>query len=540
MANDNQSQVIVSATKEDIYSWFETDDFPTEAQFRATWDSYWHKSESLPFSSIVGLAARFNQTVSKTTFDNHIGDGEAHNLVLAKRDASNLAPAHVTAWKEKLGVGALPENVGTIDFTNSEGFSYVGNAYKKVQNPNDGNTYVLNIDGTKVNANTFGKNIANADLTTSGSFTHTQRTQDTFEWKTQGASYKVSGLPDKSADASYDEFIGRNSEGRLAKVGYPAFNKAFSSLSATEALILSQLLNGSTGGGGSINVNLISPPIIQTQYDTNEYVLLRGVNLDLNPTAMSIQILDITQTTVVATIPNNQIQLSANGLELVFFYNFHNFPVGTYFLKITSGVKTYITTLDLKFVDSVESINLNTITWERLYDSNITPNPSDYTQGANFTLTVPAGTSNIPTISIKSSEIFAQGEDFYIELKVTFGAGTVGGGLGDRMSYVGLGYSTTPNILSPVSLVYMNYRGAGQNYIQSFNNNNSQSDGGQLPFSVTIIFIKTGNLFRTIIGSSNHSVTLSNNSGYSMFVQLVGRVSAHNIQGQIIKAFKFN
>ena len=50
--------------KNTIYSWFQTDDFPTEAQFRATWDSFWHKSESIPVSQITGLNELFIQMLS--------------------------------------------------------------------------------------------------------------------------------------------------------------------------------------------------------------------------------------------------------------------------------------------------------------------------------------------------------------------------------------------------------------------------------------------------------------------------------------------
>ncbi|SDM18324.1 hypothetical protein SAMN05216273_11621 [Chryseobacterium taihuense] len=57
---------------------------------------------------------------------------------------------------------------------------------------------------------------------------------------------------------------------------------------------------------------------------------------------MSVEILAADKTTLVATIPNNQVQLDSEGLNLIFYYNFHNFPVGKHFIRITSGVKTYI------------------------------------------------------------------------------------------------------------------------------------------------------------------------------------------------------
>ena len=94
------------ASKQDIYSWFETDDFPTEAQFRATWDSYWHKSENIPMASISGLVAKFNQTVSKSTFESHLIDEDAHVTTLAKIDASNIGP-NQGAWRTALGIGDI-------------------------------------------------------------------------------------------------------------------------------------------------------------------------------------------------------------------------------------------------------------------------------------------------------------------------------------------------------------------------------------------------------------------------------------------------
>jgi len=37
-----------------ILSWFKTGLYPTEAQFSETWESFWHKSESIPASKIDG------------------------------------------------------------------------------------------------------------------------------------------------------------------------------------------------------------------------------------------------------------------------------------------------------------------------------------------------------------------------------------------------------------------------------------------------------------------------------------------------------
>lgn len=55
---------MATTDKNTIYSYFQTDDFPTEEQFRATWDSFWHKSESIPMSQISGLNQMFVNTAT--------------------------------------------------------------------------------------------------------------------------------------------------------------------------------------------------------------------------------------------------------------------------------------------------------------------------------------------------------------------------------------------------------------------------------------------------------------------------------------------
>lgn len=98
-----------------IFSWFETGDFPTQAQFQASWSSFWHKDDSIPISQITGLTQVIEQMVSSEALQNHINDSNSHAGYLAKLDASNLTTSHVNNWKEKLGVGEIPANVALVD-----------------------------------------------------------------------------------------------------------------------------------------------------------------------------------------------------------------------------------------------------------------------------------------------------------------------------------------------------------------------------------------------------------------------------------------
>ena len=79
--------------KNTIYNWFQTDAFPTEAQFKATWDSFWHKSESIPVSQITGLNELFTQTASVSQLNQK-----------ANKDGSNI---DVNNYSLKLGINNL-------------------------------------------------------------------------------------------------------------------------------------------------------------------------------------------------------------------------------------------------------------------------------------------------------------------------------------------------------------------------------------------------------------------------------------------------
>jgi len=345
---------------------------------------------------------------------------------------------------------------------------------------------------------------------------------------------------------SSKKFFGTDDAGvkrPLMFADYNALNEAIAGLTATQALSLSHLLNGGAGSAGAMSVNLISPPIIQNQYNTIEYVLLRGANLDLNSNSMSVEILAADKTTLVATIPNNQVQLDSEGLNLIFYYNFHNFPVGQHFIRITSGVKTYITSLDLNVVQSIQNVDLSTITWDYVYANDAAPLLEDIANSGNFTIKTQTGASTTPKTSLKSSELFKQGEDFLLELTINLTAKPQYVAI--ARSLIGIGYSSTQNSTSIASQISFGYDSPFSAPAINIYNNNRQIDLISTPNQIVITFVKTGNIFRTVIGNSNSLVTISNNQGYSVFAQIVGHdlVSgefAQVVQGQITKAFKFN
>ena len=140
-----------------LQNWFVTGAKPTQEQFWAWQESYWHKSEGIPTEKILGLSEVLANKADAEMLQHK-----------ANLDSSNLTDEHVLAWKEKLGVGELPSNIATIDEGNKQ-----GNTYTK----------------TKVNEllENSGKNLANSDLKISEG---EARILDIT-----GASLKFKGLP---------------------------------------------------------------------------------------------------------------------------------------------------------------------------------------------------------------------------------------------------------------------------------------------------------------------------------------------------------
>ncbi|MCV9929532.1 hypothetical protein OIU83_17860 [Flavobacterium sp. LS1R49] len=67
-----------------ILSWFKTGLKPTQAQFWASWTSFWHKDEMIPQSSISNLTNVLNAKVENDQFDAHKEDPNAHPELFGK------------------------------------------------------------------------------------------------------------------------------------------------------------------------------------------------------------------------------------------------------------------------------------------------------------------------------------------------------------------------------------------------------------------------------------------------------------------------
>lgn len=78
-----------------IYDWFMTGKKPTQAQFWASWGSFWNKEESIPQSAISNLTTVLNAKTENDQFNAHKTDENAHaDLFNAKEDKTNKGVAN--------------------------------------------------------------------------------------------------------------------------------------------------------------------------------------------------------------------------------------------------------------------------------------------------------------------------------------------------------------------------------------------------------------------------------------------------------------
>ena len=161
-----------------LQNWFVTGAKPTQEQFWAWMESYWHKSESIPTEKILGLSEVLANKADVEMLQHK-----------ANLDTSNLTNENVLAWKKALGVGELPTNIATIDEGNKQ-----GNTYTKAR-----------VDELLENS---GKNLANADLQIPAG---TVRTLDVT-----GAKFGIQGLENKSSDKAFNSRVVMNKFGHIA------------------------------------------------------------------------------------------------------------------------------------------------------------------------------------------------------------------------------------------------------------------------------------------------------------------------------------
>lgn len=425
-----------------LKTWFNTGLKPTQEQFWAWMDSFWHKDEKIPMSSVEGIDTALENKADASQL------ASKADLVGGKVPLSQLPFGDDVLNFDSFSVFPQTGEVGKfyVDLTDDKPYLWDSetSTYKpagtdatwkatvdaalaqidnKVDKPTTDGNWVLSKLGSIfswVDASNFGKNVANTLLDTVANAGVNMKAN----WKiaTNNFLFFIEGLADKSTDTTYNMLLTQNSDGQIAKTnGKTLITSMPTLLSDTEKTTWKTEMNGGWTTN-TMSVALITPPVVDNQ-DKPYWIGLVGSNLNLNPTNFSIQIVDEPGTNVIATIPNSQVQLYTNGIDLVFWYNFKDIPLGNYRLRLNNGVVSYTTgsNVTLNVVNKVNNQSLSNIVWNAL----------EYTPGSNVlslsnsTVAYVSSPENkayandaIVVASVKSNEIISYGENFYLEFIV--------------------------------------------------------------------------------------------------------------------------
>ncbi|WP_392419418.1 hypothetical protein ACF3OE_06605 [Capnocytophaga canis] len=113
----------MATARNTIKQWFENFKKPTQEHFWAWIDSFWHKNEKIPMSSVQNLEQSLQNVVTSDQFNNHINDGNAHQALfdskLDKGTYTGNAKDLESAINHKVDK-VDGKGLSTNDFTNSD------------------------------------------------------------------------------------------------------------------------------------------------------------------------------------------------------------------------------------------------------------------------------------------------------------------------------------------------------------------------------------------------------------------------------------
>ncbi len=167
----------------------------------------------------------------------------------------------------------------------------------------------------------------------------------------------------------------------------------------------------------TMSVGYIIPPIVD-QTDKNTWFTLKGTGLNLNPANFSISLMTAAGLPL-AVVPNSQVQLFQNGIDLIFYYNCSTLAEGEYKIMISNSVASYITSSTVTVSSRLSQVDLSATQWDRkLY--NDADSKSIYGRGSTGIFSTdpnvkPLDKDNTFIASLVTKPLIAENRDFILK-----------------------------------------------------------------------------------------------------------------------------
>lgn len=260
----------------------------------------------------------------------------------------------------------------------------------------------------RIDASNLGKNIGNSDLTLTSA-----RTLDTA-----GKVFSITNLPNKSADASFNKMKVQNASGQEAvSNGKELFKGIPAILDDTEKANFRTAMNGGWTTY-TMSISNVFPRLIKNE-DNPFWIDVMGSNLNLNPATMVVKVVNLLDNSETI-INNNKVTLVAPNLIMVEI-NPSLFAQGSYKIKLHNGIADVLSGQSFRIAASVENIDINAITWEKLAYTSGKENAIFPTASGGSVSYVSDATNRgydstgIIVGAVKSSKLFNAGEKFVIK-----------------------------------------------------------------------------------------------------------------------------
>ena len=393
-------------------------------------------------------------------------------------------------------------------------------------------------DGSTKPAGDLGKNFFNSDLSNTTARNHTMNAGVTVN--TLGNPHTLSGLPNKNTDiTNFRKVRVQNTSGLNAVVDSKNILVDMPNLlTDAEKTAWKTAMNGGWTTN-TMSIATIVPFLIPFGQNVNTTVFITGANLNLLPTTFTVEILDINNN-VVATVPNNQVNLVSSG-ALNFYFNFKNLPIAEYKIRLWNGVAYYTSISKFKIVDvsNITNIDFRLAGWDILKQATDTT-----TQVYGNSLNIAeVGTAGSLVTSLLSGKFAEANENFVIELVIQASNKNIH--YPNAFFKIGLTDGNTANsLVSNQFLFYgLGKTGAGQmllSYLNSGSSRSFSSGSSTSGYSLKLIIIKQDNQLILIDPLGNGSfATLLNSSGYKLSVQIIATGNSEFFGVNILSAYKF-